>query len=87
MIQVSDQKALEIIDVGGALGVDTSTAVFRRENWWDLMSQVREAKDTQSDTGFWLGGVISQDRQYDRNGVVLVDSKEGKWCIYNAECF
>lgn len=42
------------------------------------MSQVREAKDTQSDTGFWLGGVISQDRQYDRNGVVLVDSKEGK---------
>lgn len=80
---MSDQKALEIIGIGDALGVDTSTTVF----WWDLVSKVREVKETQSDTGFWLGGVISQGRQYDHKGVVLVDSREGKWWIYNAECF
>lgn len=53
------------------------------------MSQVREAKDTQSDTGFWLGGVISQDRQYDRNGVGywLTRRKGNDVFIYNAECF
>lgn len=68
---MGDQKALEIIGVGDALGVDTSTAVFRRENWWNLVSKIREVKETQSDTGFWLGGVTSQGRQYDHKGVVL----------------